>query len=468
MTDVFLIHPPISFTAKHLGNDIIPDCPPLGLLYLAATVEKKGVTVNILDAVDGSLTIRNILNLIEKESPKVIGITAMTMNIRGAVQLAKTIKERFQKNYQVCLGGPHISADPTVINRFPYFDFGIIGEGEITFPKIVKEIIYNNKQFHGIFKGEIPLNLDEIPFPARHLVDWNYYKNRRGLWANAIMATRGCPFGCIFCSIPAICRKYRVRSPKLVIKEMIEAYNLNGIKTFVFIDDVFTLLRDYTIKLCKEIKNSGYHFQWEAQTRANLIDDGLLKEIKKAGCYKLIFGIESGNEKIRNEIIHKRISDREIQRATELCWKNEIEPDWYLMLGFPTETKKELYDTINFPLNVNPNPNIIGIHITTPLPGAPLFEQSINEGIIPSDVIDRFINGELGEGYKDVWPYYVPKRLTLKDLKTARSQLYRRFYFRPKYVVKRIIRDFKSLVKLRKDIREGYALLRYGRSTEDK
>jgi radical SAM superfamily enzyme YgiQ (UPF0313 family) len=198
-----------------------------------------------------------------------------------------------------------------------------------------------------------------------------------------------------------------------------------------------------------------------------LVDNELLKEMKKAGCYELIFGVESGNERIRNEVVHKRLKNEEIQKATELCWKNGIAPDWYLMLGFPTETRKELYETVNFPLKVKPHPNIIGVHITTPLPGAPIFELALDEGIIPPDVIDKFVKGDLGEGYKDVWPYYVPKGLTLEELKTARKRAYTQFYFRPEYMVKRIIHDLKSLVRLKKDIREGYALLKHGRAAED-
>ncbi len=468
MTDVFLIHPPVSFTTQHLENDIVPDCPPLGLLYLAAGVEKIGLTVKILDAIDGCLTTEDIVKLIDKEKPKVVGITAMTMNIRGAVQLSKVIKENSTEECQVCLGGPHASADPNIIDRFPFFDFCIIGEADITFSRIVKEIICDNKKFKGIQKADIPMNLDEVPLPARHLVDWDYYKKKRGFWANAIMATRGCPFRCIFCSIPAISRKYRTRTPELVVREMEEVYNINGIKTFVFIDDIFTLQRDYVFKLCEEIKNFKIRFRWEAQTRANLVDDRLLKQMSRAGCYKLIFGIESGNEKIRNEIINKRISNKEIQKANELCCDNGIEPDWYLMLGFPTETKRELYDTVNFPLTIKPNPNIIGVHITTPLPGSPLFKHAIEEGIITSDLIDKFIAGELGEGYKDVWPYYVPSKLTIEDLKTSRSQAYRHFYFRPKYIADRIMKDLKSLARLKTDVVQALSLFAYGRSKDDK
>lgn len=468
MTEVFLVHPPVSFTTSNFKNDIIPDCPPLGLLYLAAGIEKLGLTVKILDVIDGSLTISEIFKLINEEKPKVVGITAMTMNIRGAVQLARAVKENFGEVCYTFLGGSHVSADPGITDRFPFFDFAVIGEADKTFPQLVKEIVQGCKRPKGIIRGEIPLDLDEVAFPSRHLIDWNHYKSRRGFWANAIMATRGCPFKCIFCSIPAISKNFRARSPKLVVKEMEEACKVNGIKTFVFIDDIFTLRKDYVIKLCKEIEKSDFQFEWEAQTRANLVDDEVLKEMKKAGCYKIIFGIESGNEMIRNKIISKNTLDKEIQKANELCWKNRIAPDWYLMLGFPTESLKEINDTINFPLQIKPNPNIIGVHITAPLPGSPLFDYAIKENIIPPNIIDKFINGELGEGYKDVWPYYVPKGLTLEALKTARSQVYRRFYFRPKYLIKRIIQDFGSLVSLKKDIRHGYALLKYGCSADDK
>jgi radical SAM superfamily enzyme YgiQ (UPF0313 family) len=464
MADVLLIHPPVSFKNRAWENEIIPNCPPLGLLYLAATVEKLGFSARIIDAIDGSYILENIGEIIKQEQPKIIGITAMTMNIKGAVQVAKFIKETISSNIKIVLGGPHISADPTIISRYPYFDFGITGEADITFPELVKRIISNSEEVHGLYPGEVPFDLDSIPLPARHLIDFQTYK-RRHYWTNAIFATRGCPYHCTFCSAPAMDKKVRFRSPKNIINEMEHTYKITGIKSFVFIDDALTLKKSFVHELCIEMQNLSFQAKWAAQSRINCIDDELLKAMRKAGCYELIFGVESGSEKIRNEIINKNISDQQIELVTKLCRNNGIEPDHYLMLGFPTESKEDLYKTVNCPAKFKPN--IIGVHLTMPLPGSPLFEDAIKDGIIEPDVIDKYISGKYGEGYKGTWPYYIPKGITYEELIEARNEMYRKFYLRPSYILKRAKKDFTSWTKLKIDIRQGISLFFKGASVDD-
>jgi radical SAM superfamily enzyme YgiQ (UPF0313 family) len=467
MIDVLLVQPPVSFLSNKIRNDIIPNCPHLGLLYLAAGIERLGLKVKIIDAIDGSFTDKEIIDFIVRQKLKVIGISASTMNIRGAVQLAEKIKQN-DLDMVVCLGGAHMTADTTIVNRFDCFDFGITGQADLTFPEIVRKIVYDKEISKGAISSVLPDNLDNLPFPANHLVDWDYYIRKRGLRTNTILASRGCPFNCIFCSIPSILRKHCVRSPELILEEMIKTYELNKINTFVFADDIFTLNRNHIIELCNVLRNSKIKFRWGAQTRPDLVDNNLLKEMKRAGCYKLLLGIESGNEEIRIKIIHKRITDAEIDRANELCWQNNIEPDWYLMLGFPSETKRKLYDTVNLPLKVRYQPNIIGVHITLPLPGSILFQEAMDTGAIDKNVIDNFIRGKLGEGFKDSWPYYIPKGLSIDDLKEARNIAYKKFYFRPSYILRRFKKDIYSLEELKNDLKQGWSLLRYGRSTDDK
>jgi radical SAM superfamily enzyme YgiQ (UPF0313 family) len=467
MIDVLLIQPPVSFSARSIRNDIIPNCPHIGLLYLAAGIEKVGLKVNIIDAIDGLWTDTALMDFIIQHRPKIVGVSASTMNMRGAVQLARMIK-RHNKNTVVCLGGAHMTADPEIVDRFECFDFGVVGQADITFPEVAQRIINYRQIFRGVIPSVLPSKLDELPFPARHLVDWGYYIKRRNLSANTVLASRGCTFNCIFCSIPNILRKHCKRSAESIIEEMITAYEFNKLDTFVFSDDVFSLDKQHILSLCDALRRLKRKFKWAAQTRPDLVDDMLLKEMRAAGCYNLLFGVESGNERIRTQVINKKITDEQISNANELCYKHHIQPDWYLMLGFPSETRKELYDTVNFPLKVRYQPNIIGTHITLPLPGSILFAKSLEAGIIAKDLIDDFINGTLGEGFKDVWPYYVPSGLTIEELKEARNYAYRRFYFRPSYILKRVKRDLCSFSALKNDIKQGWVLLCYGRSADDK
>lgn len=464
MTDILLIYPSVSYAAKYeqIKDDIFLDHPPLGMLYLAAMVEKKGFSAKIYDTSGDWWDFSKIMEIIREESPKIIAFSCLTSNIRGACQLSKKIKEEYGKQIKIGLGGHHISCDPELLNRHPWFDFAITGEGELTFAKIAEKIIHQGEDVNGLFKGETPQNLDELPMPARYLCDFNRYPN---FYINSILSTRGCPYDCLFCSRPGVSRKIRTRNSKLVIDEMKETINLTGKNKFMFLDDSFSINRNYTIALCKDIINSGVKIRFNAMSRVNLVDKELLKLMKKAGCNKIMFGVESGNERIRNEVVMKKISDEQIKNAFDLCRKVGIEADMFLMLGFPSETKWEIMDTVNFPLKVVKKINMIGVHITVPLPGSTLWKEAINKKIIPDDLIDRYIQGKLGEGFRKVWPKYVPKGLDLKFLVDARNLANKMFYFRFNYILYRLVNDFKEAERLKNDFKEFFSLLRHGRSS---
>ncbi|MFC1709913.1 radical SAM protein, partial [Candidatus Omnitrophota bacterium] len=271
-----------------------------------------------------------------------------------------------------------------------------------------------------------------------------------------------------------VLRKFRKRNPKLVLEEIDYMLKLNKMSHFIFSDDVFTLDKNYVFDLCKELKSYSKKITWEVQTRSSLVDDELLKAMSEAGCTKILFGVESGSERIRNEVVNKKITDEEVKNGTQLCWKHGIEPDWYLMLGFPTETREELNLTVNMPAEARPRPNVIGVHITTPLPGSKIFDDMVNNKELDRNIIDDFANGKLkfenGEpkvGYKDVWPYYVPNGMELNDLKEARAKAYKQFYLNPNYILRRIKKDIFSPRMWREDFRQFMALVFHGRSADD-
>lgn len=456
--DILIVTPPVNF---NIESDYVPDHPITGTLILAAIARKEGYSIGLLDNRDRHLTLDEVVGEIKKQKIKILGISSFTSNIRGAVQLAQAVREKLGGGVTIMLGGPHVSADPEIIRRYPVFDIGVVREADIIFPKLLNEILKKKKKVKGLFQGEVPQNLDEIPFPARDLVDWSQYKQFR---TNNIMAARGCPFHCSFCSIPAIERRTRYRTPQNVIQEMFEAIRYTGSKLFTFIDDTLTVNRAYMIELCEAINRSGLRPSWEGHTRASLVDEELLRIMSRAGCYELSFGVESGNERIRNEIIQKKVTDKQIKDAVKFCYKNNILPDFYLMLGFPEEGKKEIEDTVNFGLKISPPPNTIGIHLTIPLPGAPIFEQAIKEKIIPPDVVDRYIAGEYGERFNECWPVYVNGKVTLKYLQEAQARGYRKFYWRPRYLLQRLLIDWKVPWRLKQDFQKGWELLKMKRA----
>lgn len=325
---------------------------------------------------------------------------------------------------------------------------------------IADRIINKKKRIKNeIIQAELPPDLDKIPFPARDLINLKLLRSKPQV---SILTSRGCPYNCVFCSRPAISRRLRYRSPEFVVAEMKEVFKTTGISDFCFHDDTFNLNHQHVIGVCQEIIKSGYHFTWVCQGRFNLVNEKTTKIMAKAGCTKIMFGVEAGNERIRNEVVGKEITDLQIKKGIRLCWKYNIEPDVFLMLGFPTETRKELSDTVNFGKKFLPN--MIGVNITKPYPGSSLWNDLVKNKKLNPSIIDDYITGKFGEGFREFWPDYIPDGLTINDLLEARSMAHRKFYLSPKYILKRISRDFRSWNKIREDILQAYSIFRYGQS----
>lgn len=467
MVNVVLIHAPIDFNVMSPIGDQTSN-PPIGLLYIAAYLEKFGISVAVYDPVPDKLPLKKIIEKLAKDKPRVVGISAVTFGTRTAIEIARAIKEKFGKEIVIGLGGMHISTDPTFIKRFPYFDFGIIGEGEKEMYKLTRKILRGDR-VSGIYEAEVIKDLDELPFPARHLIkEENYYFPHQGKKSKTpatMVVSRGCPYNCTFCSKPINRARYRVRSGKDIVDEMESIYDrCDGYYTFV--DDTMTLFKDKIMEMCREIKKRKPKVKWMANTRVDTVDEELIKNMAEAGCTDLFFGVESGNSGIRNEVVKKGISNKQIVNAIKWCWKYGIQSNVFMMLGFPTETKKEIEDTINLPILLGAD--FIGVHITWPQPGSVLFNQAIKKKVIPPTIIDDFVNGKFGHDFTNFWPVYIPKGLTYQDLVKARKKAYQKFYLRPSWVARRLHWYLRTPEKFFSDLRQvkvGTKALLYG-STE--
>lgn len=381
--------------------------PPLGILYLASSLIESGVKVQVIDLNALEIGLKQSVDLIAKSKPSVVGISATSFQLRGAVQIAEKLKKELENEVVVGLGGAHISVDPDFVNRFPVFDFGLVGEGEITFPSFITRILKGEK-IRGTFYAEQPASLDELAFPARHLIDVESYFS--GEKCAPILATRGCPYNCIFCSIKGLRgQKVRFRSPKNVADE-IERIRNEGTRRFLFTDDTFTANMKFAYSLCEEIISRKLDVEWWCETRVDVVDETILKTMHKAGCIQINFGIESGNERIRTKIIRKNFTNDQTIRAIDLCKKLGIFTDAFFMLGFPTETVEDFYSTANFSLELGAD--IIGVYLTQILPGSDLFALAVKEGKIASDIYDQYASG----GLKGSLPVYVPEGLSLPIL----------------------------------------------------
>ncbi len=456
MSDVVLINAPILLERTRCAVGDESWCPPLGLMYVASCLRNSGFSVRLLDVRAMDMDPGQVMRCLEEERPGLVGISALTSSIRSAVSMGKMIKDVYGDSIHVCLGGSHVSADPGVIDRFPGFDSAVTREGELAFAGIVKRVLGGEK-VAGVVGGETCMDLDSLPFPSRDMVNASDYRENRAF----ILTSRGCPHKCIFCSLPALSDRVRYRSGENVAEEIAETAGEYGGRAF-FVDDTFTLSRKHAIDVCRSIIDRGLKVQWVANTRADGVDEELLSHMKEAGCEEIAFGVESGSERVRTKVIGKRISDEQIAGAVRLCRKAGIRTAFYLMLGFPTETVEDMRMTVA--CGAKFRPDLIGVHPTVPMPGSELFLTSVREGKVRADITDLYIRGELGEGFRGVWPTYVPDGLTPEGIYRMRRRAYYRFYLRPSFLLRRLWSSVRSWQQLRSDLHALCSLLRHGRT----
>jgi radical SAM superfamily enzyme YgiQ (UPF0313 family) len=220
---------------------------------------------------------------------------------------------------------------------------------------------------------------------------------------------------------------------------------------YSFVDDCMTLDRNRTLAFCQEIIDRKLKCHWIASTRVNAMDEEVARAMKRAGCTDLYFGVESGNERVRNEVIKKKVTDEQIKNAARLCRKHGIVSNLFLMVGFPGETWPEMMDTVRIGHKVGAD--MIGIHITMPFPGTEIFDYAQKNGMIPKDLIDQYASGSLGRGFRGIWPLFVPKAMTLDDLFRAKKLAYRYFYLHPKWLWHRALVWFKIKGKFSEDLK---------------
>ena len=466
--DILLIPAPIHFRkrgqAAFYGDET--SIPPLGLMYIASYLRSRGYNCQILEVGLKNLTLVETIKRIKRIKPKVVGISILSASTITAVPLAKEIKKELPHVIVGC-GGTHVCVDPTFIERYPYFDFAVKGEGELMMYEIMKKMD-DGKKVSGMYDGGYVKDLNSLPFPDYNLISFPEYgypldKVGKRWTAISIMSSRGCPFNCSFCCKSDSRRYVRYRSADNIFAEIETHYPISR-GEYSFVDDILTLNPKVVTDLCKKIIAKKLKFSWIAMTRADCLDIGLAKIMKKAGCRELLIGVESGDPRVRNEIVKKRVNDEDIFRAIKICRQVGIRSSIFLMLGFPTEGKEEVEETLNYAFRAKPD--LIGIHLTMPSPGSELWVQAIKEKIISSDLVDQFIAGKLGEDYSS-WPIYVPKGLSREYLEKARGRGLRQFYLSPQFLgqITRYYLYFPSRIKYDKHlIKSGIPMLLKGRS----
>ena len=430
--------------------------PPLGLLYIAAFMERYTKhDVTVIDSQADNLDYSSLQTRIASIQPVVVGITAMTMTMIDVINTANVVKE-IDDTVKVVLGGPHVNLFPDETIKLKNIDYLVLGEGEAIFLDLINAIDEKTelREIPGLVfedNGEIintgqrPLisNLDELPFPARHLVPYKKYTSllSKGGVVTTVFTSRGCPFKCSFCDRPHLGKIFRARSSVNVVDEL-EACTKLGIYDFLIYDDTFTVNKGRVIDICNEIIRRKLNISWDIRARVDTVNEEVIAHLKRAGCQGIHYGVEAGTDKIL-KILNKGITINQVKEVFNLTRKYRMPILAYFMMGSPKETLGDIHQT--FKVMKDLNPDYVHLTILTPFPGTKIYLDGLGNGVIKKDYWKEFAKNPTS----DFIPPHWAEMFTRDELHELLVKGYKSFYFRPSYIFKRI-RGLKSLGEFRK------------------
>lgn len=429
---------------------------PLGSGYIASFLERAGYEVSILDAYVKNYSYEKIGEIIREQKPHIIGITCLSDQRASWFKLIQVIRS-IDSSMKIVLGGPH----PTLLLREVLIhlrpDAIVIGEGEETMLELIKTWdnkgdLRNVKGIAYLYGEDVVIteprerikDLDNLPFPAYHMVDLNDYSgwdfmnrifNMLGLKKlpkyASISTSRGCIGNCGYCSAPLIWkRQWTQRSATNVVDEIEMLNKEYGVEFIIITDDMFTVNQKRVISISGEILKRNLNILWGFETAVNFVSQELLNLAKQAGCCCILYGVESGSKTILSTI-YKRINEEEVVNAFKMTKDAGIVSGAFLMVGNPGESEKSINETINLLRRIKPD--IILPQITMITPCTKIFDIAKEKAFID-------------EGYwltELPFPYYTCER----KLRTLLRWYRKLFYYRHSDlgVLLRTIRDFVEL-----------------------
>lgn len=432
---------------RHYGSmsNVAPSLLPVSLVYLAGYLEQQGYLVRIFDGQVETMSETTIRATVADFKPDVVGITCMTPMVVETHMVAKAVKSCHPAPL-VVVGGIHPSILPEDIIRDTNIDVVVRGEGEITLHELLETLpdtdLHHIRGLTFRSNGDIihspdrPLldDLDILPFPARHLVNYEgYHQVPDAVFAEPlreILTSRGCPFQCIFCSARFISGyKYRYHSPDRVLEEVDLLVNTYGARQIAVLDDNFVVDRQRTIDICEKLLQRGYHKKlvWTTAARADQVDYDVMKLMKEAGFKLLSFGIETGSSRLL-KMIQKGETMDQIQIAVENAHRAGLLVRGTLILGLPTETREESLNTIQWAKDLQLD--FAKFSLATPYPGTPLYQIALQQGTLSND----WSHFSSMSGFADYDPVFVPEGRDPKEMSQLQKRAMREFYFRPRQV----------------------------------
>ena len=418
---VLLINPPQTF---YHGSEPPAGNLPIGLMYIAAVLEKTGYKPEILDAfmadstfqkngdtISVGLPFEQIKQEIHRRKPDIVGIAGpFTCQIENSVKISNLAKE-VDPSILTVMGGPHVTIVPKdFLKEAKNVDIVVMGEGEYTMLDVAS-FFEGKKQLNEIpgiayrQNEKVALNLprpfiknlDELPYPAYDLVNMEQYLNPKKIGyrsfrdrAISMITSRGCPFNCCFCSVHLhMGRGFRAHSASYVIKHIQYVVEKFKVKNVFFEDDNLTLDLARFEAICDGIIASKIKIGWETPNgvRADCLNLNLLKKMKQSGCQSVFFGVESGDQQILDNVIRKSLDLNRVVEVAKICRDIGLKTGAFYIIGFPGEKKENMQKTVDFALRLKRDFDV-GMHLfmATPSYGTRLYEECKAKGYIQENL----------------------------------------------------------------------------------
>lgn len=431
--------------------------PKLGILYVAAHAEARlGVRPDVIDCPAERLDHAGLEQRLRDTTPDLVGITTLTFNLIDCWKVVKLVK-RLLPATKVMVGGQHVTLYPEETLGLEGVDFICHGEGERVFTWLADALRSGKSspeelaKIPGLgFKDGAVLRvnprqdrideLDQLPMPARHLVDLARYDHvaAQGERLATMQTSRGCPAKCLFCDIRMT--KFRKRSAANVMEELRYLVD-RGIDDFFFVDDTITIDRARLFEICDIIEKSGLKIHFKISARVDTVKPQLLEALARAGCYRIHYGVESATPRLL-KYLQKQTTPEKVAQAFQWTRDAGIGTFAYCMIGIPTETKEEMLNTVDFAISLDPD--YAQFSICTPYPKTALYESMLQMGIITDDYWRAFARNPTEDFRVRFWN----KDYSEEELREIQGECHRRFYSRLGYIARQA-RQLRSWHDLR-------------------
>ncbi len=455
MEKLLLINPPYNLEV-YKENKNFSVHPPVGLAYLAAFMREYGYDVEIIDSNALNISKEELINTIIDHPSRFIGFTSVTATINLVSQICDKIKEKSDK--VLILGGQHATfKDEEVLAACKSIDYIVRGEGEMTLLRLLNRLkinktanelmgityLQNSKVISNPDRPPIK-NINKIPFPAWDLLPRSKYRlngfqdiGYEGEQLGKLISTRGCPNKCTFCSSAHFWGKPRFRDVDNIYDELVYLTQELKVKHIDFMDDCLTIPVSRFKGLCNRIIENNLDFKWSCYSRVQNINEELVQQMKKAGCFMVLLGIESGNQEIIDSI-KKNITLEQVTKAVKLFKKYNIDCLGFFMIGLPQDTQSTVHETVRFAQELNLDFPFFSV--TTPFPGTELYDWFMSSNLAPSS----FEWNQLSTHGDTI---YRTDNLSSKEIKQLYDYAIRKCYLNPAFIAKLILNIIKNPYK---------------------